>query len=151
MHLLQVYSNPATGAVTPHELLFRSTSRKRQQETRATLRRARQLRAAEAHLIVTRYLSVRNMRALAREFQVSRTTVARILTEHGIDTSRRMTDAQISVAAELYEQGLSSSAVGQRLGFDNHTILNALRGHGVAIRPAVGQPTDRRGKRGMAT
>lgn len=68
---------------------------------------------------------------------MSRTTVARILSEHGIDASRRMTDAQISVAAELYGQGLSSAAIGQRLGFDNHTVLKALRSRGVAIRPAV--------------
>jgi len=54
---------------------------------------------------------MRNIRTVAREFQISRTTVARILAEHGIDASRRMTDAQISVAAELYEQGLSSAAI----------------------------------------
>jgi DNA-binding CsgD family transcriptional regulator len=61
-----------------------------------------------------------------------------MLTEHGIDASRRMTDAQISVAVELYSQGLSSAAIGERLGFDNHTILNALRRHGVSIRPRSG-------------
>jgi len=69
---------------------------------------------------------------------VSRTTVARILSEHDIDTSRGMTEAQISFAAELYEQGHSSAAIGRRLGFDNHTILKELRGRGVAIRAAVG-------------
>lgn len=77
------------------------------------------------------------MRTLAREFRMSRTTVARILSERGIDASRRMTDAQISVAVELYEQGLSSAAIGQRLGFDNHTVLKALRSRGVTIRPSV--------------
>ncbi|MUH53157.1 MAG: hypothetical protein F2788_01415 [Actinobacteria bacterium] len=48
-----------------------------------------------------------------------------------------MTGDQISVAAELYDQGLSSAAIGQRLGFDNHTILKALRNCGVAIRRAA--------------
>ncbi|CAB4861621.1 unannotated protein [freshwater metagenome] len=137
MHLLQVYSNPAPGVVSPQELIFRSTSRRRPQDTRATLRRARQLRANETELLVTHYLAVRNIRIVAREFQVSRTTVARILTEHGIDASRKMTGDQISVAAELYDQGLSSAAIGQRLGFDNHTILKALRNCGVAIRRAA--------------
>jgi len=137
VHLLQVYSNPSRSAMSPQELLFRSTSRKRQQHTRATLRRARQLRASETELLITHYLAVRNIRTLAREFQVSRTTVARILTEHGIDASRSMTDAQISDAAELYKQGLSSVTIGQQLGFDNHTILKALRARSVAIRPAV--------------
>ena len=149
VHLLQVYSNPAPGVVAPQVLIFRSASGERQQATRATLRRARQLRADEAELLVTRYLAVRNIRTVAREFQVSRTTVARILTEHGIDASRRMTDAQILTAAKLYEQGLSSAAIGKQLGFDNHTILKALRGRSIAIRPAVRQRsrrTDRSGK-----
>jgi len=137
VHLLQVYSNPAPGVVSPQELISRSTSRKRQKDTRATLRRARQLRAEEAELLITRYLAVRNIRTVAREFQVSRTTVARILTEHGIDASRKMTDTHVALAAALYEQGLSSAAIGQRLGFDNHTILKVLRGCGVAIRRAA--------------
>ena len=89
------------------------------------------------------YLAIRSIRAVAKEFQVSRTTVARILTEHGIDASRKMTGDQVAVAAELYEQGLSSAAIGQRLGFDNHTILKELRGRGVAIRSAAGRGRQR--------
>ncbi len=54
-----------------------------------------------------------------------------------------MTDAQISDAAELYEQGLSSAAIGQRLGFDNHTILKALGTQGIAIRLVARQETGR--------
>ena len=134
VHLLQVYSNPAPEVVAPQELLFRSTARAPQQASRAPRRRARQLRASEVDRVVARYLTVRNIRTVAIEFQVSRTTVARILAEHGIDASRRMTDAQVSAAAKLYAQGRSSAAIGQRLGFDNHTILKALRDHGVAVR-----------------
>jgi hypothetical protein len=48
-----------------------------------------------------------------------------------------MSEAEVGIAAELYEQGLSSAAIGGRLGFDNHTILKALRGCGVAIRRAA--------------
>jgi DNA-binding NarL/FixJ family response regulator len=134
VHLLKVYSNLSPRAISSRELIFRSAAQARQQVTRATPRRARQLRADEIEPLVTRYLAVRNIRTVAREFQISRTTVARILAEHSIDTSHRMTEAQISVAAELYKQGLSSAAIGQQLGFDNHTILKALRGRSVAIR-----------------
>lgn len=148
MHLLQVYSNPAAGVFAPQELIFRSTSQQRQEATPATSKRARQLRADEVEHVVARYLVVRNIRAVARESRMSRTTVARILSEHGIDASRRMTDAQISFAAELYKQGLSSAVIGQRLGFDNHTILNALRGLGVSIRPTGRQRPDRKGRGG---
>lgn len=137
--LLQVYSNPSPGVAAPRALLVRSTLRERREVNRETARRARQLRANERGYLVARYLDIRSIRAVAKEFQLSRTTAARILTEHGIDASRKMAEAQIAVAVKLYEQGLSSAAIGKRLGFDNHTILKELRGRGVAIRPAVGQ------------
>ncbi len=89
--------------------------------------------------MIARYLAIRNIRAVARELHISRTTVARILTEHGIDASRGMSEAQVGIAAELYEQGLSSAVIGRRLGFDNHTILKNLRSCGVAIRPRSGR------------
>ena len=89
--------------------------------------------------MIARYLAIRNIRAVARELHISRTTVARILTEHGIDASRGMSEAQVGIAAELYEQGLSSAVIGRRLGFDNHTILKNLRSYGVAIRPRSGR------------
>lgn len=109
------------------------------------------MRPDEVNLVVARYLAVRNIRTVARDFQVSRTTVARILTKHGIDASRKMTDAQICVAAKLYEQGLSSAAIGKRLGFDNHTILKALRSRSVAIRSAAHETPNRidRSERGI--
>jgi hypothetical protein len=50
-----------------------------------------------------------------------------------------MTTAEISEAAELYEQGLSSGVIGKQLGFDNHTILKGLRSRGVRIRLAAAQ------------
>ncbi len=138
MHLLHVYSNPSSGVNAPRELLFRSTRSERSDEVRLRSKRARQLRADEAQTLVDRYLAVRNIRTVARDFGLSRTTVARILTEHGVDTSRGMTETQLAAAAELYEQGLSSFVIGKRLGFDNHTILNGLRRRGVSIQPRSG-------------
>ena len=84
-------------------------------------------------------MTIRNVRTVARDLGLSRTTVTRILTEHGVSTSRGMTETQLAEAAELYEQGLSSYAIGKRLGFDNHTILKGLRGRGVVIKPTAGQ------------
>lgn len=54
----------------------------------APVGRARQLRDAETDQLVQRYLKVRNMREVAREFRLSRTTVAKLLAKRGIDTSR---------------------------------------------------------------
>lgn len=81
-----------------------------------------------------RYLEVRNMREVAREFRMSRTTVAKLLAERGIDTSSGMLQADREAAARLYAQGLSSGQIGKQLGFDNHTILNAIRNAGITVR-----------------
>ena len=137
VHQLQVYSNPSRSAPSPQELLFRSTANEHQDARPEPRRRARQLRTHEAEAVVGRYREVRNIRTVAAELQLSRSTVARILSEHGVDATRRMTTAEISEAAELYEQGLSSGVIGKQLGFDNHTILRALRRRGVPFRPAA--------------
>ena len=77
------------------------------------------------------------MRQLSREFKMSRTTVASLLVQRGIDTSRGMKPEDAQRAVELYEEGHSSISIGRMLGFDNHTILTELRHHGVAIRNAA--------------
>ena len=79
------------------------------------------------------------MREVAREFQMSRTTVAKHLADRGIDTSRGMKPADAKEAAELYAEGLSSIVIGKQLGFDNHTIIKALRQQDAPIRTALGR------------
>ncbi len=89
--------------------------------------------------MVAVYRRMKNMRAVARELSLSRETVAKYLRAAGISTSKRMTKEQIVLAARLYEQGLSSMVIGSRLGFDNHTIIAALRSVGVVIRAQLGR------------
>lgn len=96
------------------------------------------MRADEAKAVAERYLVVRNVRAVAAEFRISRTTVSRILTVHGIDASRSMKPADVKRAVRMYAEGLSSITIGQQLGFDNHTILKALRRAGVKVRTRSG-------------
>ena len=50
-----------------------------------------------------------------------------------------MSGEQIRLTAQLYGQGLSSMVVGSRLGFDNHTIIAALRSVGIVIRAPLGR------------
>lgn len=138
MHLLQVYSNPSRPAVSPQELLFRSAQSERpEMGLTAPVGRARQLRDAETDQLVQRYLEVRNMRQVAREFRMSRTTVAKLLAERKIDTSRSMKPSEVEQAVRMYEEGISSIRIGKQLGFDNHTILNSLRECSVEIRSAA--------------
>jgi len=63
--------------------------------------------------------------------------VAKLLEERGIETSRSMKPSEVKQAVGMYKEGLSSITIGKQLGFDNHTILNALRTQGVRIRPPL--------------
>jgi hypothetical protein len=101
--------------------------------------RARQLRDAETDHLVQRYLEVRNMRQVAREFRMSRTTVAKLMAERGVDTAPGMKPTDVAQAIELYAQGISSITIGKQLGFDNHTVIAALRAQSVPIRKALGR------------
>lgn len=74
------------------------------------------------------------MRQVAREFGMSRTTVAKLLAERGVDTSRSMKPAEVKQAVRMYKDGLSSTTIGKQLGFDNKTIIKALRQAGSKIR-----------------
>ena len=59
------------------------------------------------------------------------------LKEHGVDLTKGMSPAAKEQAARLYADGKSSAAIGKQLGFDNHTVLSALRSMGVPIRSPV--------------
>mgnify|MGYP002336032948 CR=1 FL=1 len=145
VHLLQVYSNPSMCSVAPQGLLFRSAGSVQDAGShRSAKRTARQLRDIEIDGLTARYLEVHKLGQVAREFRVSRTTVAKHLTDRGIETSRSMSTVDIERAVRLYSEGLSSVRIGERLGFDNHTILNGLRSGGVEIRRPAAQRTNTR-------
>ena len=92
------------------------------------------------------------MRQVAREWQISRTTVAKHLADRGIDTSRRMSETEIADALRLYAEGWSSIRIGQRIGFDNHTVLEALRSAGAEIRvPAAARNATSTVRQGLGT
>lgn len=117
---------------------MRATSGGRHAATAASgLASARQLREREVDRLVEHYLEVRNVRQVAREWKISRTTVAKHLADRGIDTSHHMNEIEVIEAARLYSEGWSSVRIGQQLGFDNHTVLSALRLAQVPIRSAV--------------
>lgn len=136
MRLLHSYSNTFTVTGGPQELIVRATRGERHPAaTAGAPASARQLREHEVDRLVARYLEVRNMRQVAREWRMSRTTVAKHLADRGIETSRRMSETEVTEAARLYAEGWSSIRIGQHLGFDNHTVLDALKAAHVTIRP----------------
>ena len=87
------------------------------------------LQPDEVDRLVTRYNETKNMRQVAREFRMSRTTVREHLRKRGIRvrSAKPMTDAQKKLAKQLYAAGEPSTAIGKKLGFSHHTILTAVR------------------------
>lgn len=127
VHLLQTYSN-FRGGISPLELAAKAAnSSRRGQTTPPTRRTAKQFHEPEIDRLVERYREVRNMRAVAREFGISRTTVAKHLADRGVDTSNGMKPFEIAKARALYAQGVGSGRIGALLGFDNKTILKAVK------------------------
>lgn len=59
------------------------------------------------------------------------------MADRGVDASRGMKAPEIKKAVALYAEGLLSMTIGKQLGFDNHTIIKALRGQSVPIRVAL--------------
>lgn len=140
VRVLHYYSKDCVVGISPRELLEATRKSSRPvSEDRPNPRTARQLRAAEIDRLVARYVEVRNIRKVAVEFKMSRMTVAKHLGNRGIVTAKSMNAEQVSRAVELYADGLSSIAIGKQLGFDNHTIINALRSQNVVIRNALGR------------
>jgi DNA invertase Pin-like site-specific DNA recombinase len=136
---LHNYSKDCVVGINPGELLNRARADQRKNEPgRRSQKTARQLHTAEIDRLVARYIEVRNIRKVALELKLSRTTVAKPLSDRGVLTSKSMNDEQVAKAVALYADGLSSIVIGKQLGFDNHTIIKALRGQDVAIRPALG-------------
>lgn len=90
--------------------------------------------------MVTRFQELESVADVAREFGITRQTVGMRLAARGIKTIRRMSEAEIATAAELYRDGRSAARIGRQLGFNAQTVLTALRSVGVPIRPRTGAP-----------
>ena len=137
VRVLHNYSNHVVGGASPLEIAAKAArSRRSATDSPNPVRMAKQLREREVDELAARYQEIRNMR---QEFRMSRTTVAKHLADRGVDTSRGMKPADVTRAVELYAEGLSSVNIGKQLGFDNHTVISALRSEGVVIRKALGK------------
>jgi DNA-binding CsgD family transcriptional regulator len=142
VRLLQTYSKHSLAAKALVDLRLKAESEHRAPELNGSTRgTARQLRPDEVDDLVASYETVRNIRQVADAFGLYRETVREHLKRRGIEVRqvRSMTDKERAQAVELYETSHSSVIVDQKLGFSNHTILNALRAAGAEVRKQPGR------------
>lgn len=135
MELLGRYSNQARVLAELSNLLALPT-----RQTPALPRRVRKqqhrLTDNEQVNLVAAYNAGRTVQQLAEQFCTSRQTVSSVLNKHGIPRGRRTISAdEISIASQLYKDGLSLARIGKRLEMDAGTIHDALRKVGIKMRP----------------
>jgi DNA invertase Pin-like site-specific DNA recombinase len=98
--LLHAYSKQSDKRDVAAQLASAAAQDRRSPATRSTARPARRLREAEIADLVTSYETTRSVNAVARQFRISRQTVAKHLASRGIETVRRMTAADLATAVE---------------------------------------------------
>jgi DNA invertase Pin-like site-specific DNA recombinase len=133
VELMGRYSNP--NIVTRLRQVLAGQERDRPSRRPVPSLRQKQTRLTDSQRsdLVRRYQAGESSNALACEFGVDRRTATRIIRTTGADVRYRV-DADVDVARELYESGLSLARVGEQLGISARTVLNRFQRDGVPTR-----------------
>jgi hypothetical protein len=130
------YSNPDIVSTLQRILAGHGRDRPSDRTVRSLRQKQRRLGAEEVSEVLKRYQAGETANALARAFDVHRTTIVRHLADARVATRYRiLSDADLVEAHRLYEQGLSLARVGEHFGVATRTVLNAFQRAGVPTRP----------------
>lgn len=136
--LLHVYSKQLRGTPPVQDLVAKARVSKRRSSSAPVVKRARQLRPDEVEDLIEHYRENGSVIAAAKALGITRQTAGSYLAEAGFTTKRRMSEVDIAEAASAYNEGQPAARIGRPTGFDPQTVLTALRGTGVVIRPRPG-------------
>jgi transposase len=101
----------------------------------------RRLPTTEIDTLINLYREGASLDALARRYQVHRTTVIHHLDQAGVTRRRmvrKMTDESVVLAAARYAQGASLKVVASEFGVHQRTPARELRQAGASIRARRG-------------
>jgi transposase len=84
--------------------------------------------------LVTDYLAGATTRDLAARYELSKTTVTRLLRQRGAVRTRGLTTEQITLGLELYALGYSVARAAEALDVHVNTLYGALTRAGVEMR-----------------
>lgn len=121
------------GLVAAPQWITRSTrlAVKRQQQ--------RRLSSAEQIEVVRAYQAGADMKALALQYGVHRTSISHCLHAFNIPLRRQgLGEQDVEEAARLYEEGWSLARLGEKYSCVHTAIRKALLEHGVTLRPRPG-------------
>ena len=102
----------------------------------------RLIRGRSCQQLVRAYKASSTVLELKDQFGIARTTVLGHLQRQGIQRRHQsgLTDGQVREAAQLYREGLSLAAIGERPGLQSRHGAEVLAGGGGADAEAVGPP-----------
>jgi DNA-binding NarL/FixJ family response regulator len=89
--------------------------------------------------VLERYLAGEKAHRLAKDFQVHRTTIAKLVAAAGIRRPRSLTPEQSTKVIHLYAKGWSCDQIGRHLDKSAKTIWRALKQAGVRLRDTHGR------------
>lgn len=97
----------------------------------------RRLGKERVRTLVERYESGVPTRLVAKEFEVSLSTVTRLVRRRGgeVRTNARVTAAVVAEATRLYSQGESVQRIATKLGVPKSSLLRVMKKAGVQLRP----------------
>lgn len=106
----------------------------------------RRLAPDQIEEVVARYIDGESIDALAREYGINRTTVIAHLERNGIErrrNPRKMTDAKVRAAADIYAKGRSLADVAAEFDVCDRTLRREFELAGIHCRPRRGYGSPR--------
>ena len=135
MEVLGRYSNPDNATRLSQVLSGQGRDRPSRRPVPSVRQKQTRLTDSQRSDLAARYLGGESARVLAVAFDIDRRTATRIVRADG-GAVRYRANADVEMARELYESGLSLAKVGAELGVSARTVLNMLRRAGIPTREA---------------
>jgi transposase len=112
---------------------------------RTSGREVQLLSEEDRKLVAERYLDGESTRSLARQFDISRETIRKYLSDQGVPMRPSIRKSALTLemkqeAAEAYEAGMTLQQIAEVFGVSYTTIRRALKELGVRSRPPGHRP-----------
>jgi DNA-binding CsgD family transcriptional regulator len=135
VEVLEFYSNLCDQGKRLRHLLEIVPAGPRSVNVRTRKQIQHRLDSPQAHRLRQAYKSGATLKELARDFNINRHTAADLLERGGIPRrGKGPSDFEVGKAIQLYDEGKSTAAIGELLGFSAETIRHRLIAAGTTIR-----------------
>ncbi|MFG6443973.1 helix-turn-helix domain-containing protein [Microbacterium sp. P07] len=139
--LVEAYSNKSAGASHLRKLASISSSRAAQTEPSVVLKKSRQLTVAERAAFAEAYRQGANVRVLARNLGVHRSTLHELVRRQGLERLPVGVTPEQRVLVAAYEEGATLAELAAAHNMGPNRVARMLRAAGVELRSRGRRPT----------